>query len=100
MKEFYAALYTEFMKVWKSKMLWITIVFFLFIAFMMGFLMFIAKHPEIAGNSVILSTKASLISQSNWLAYFGLLMQLILVLGVFGPGMFLSGFLAENTPTG
>jgi ABC-2 type transport system permease protein len=87
MKEFYAALHTEFMKVWKSKMLWITIVFFLFIAFMMGLLMFIAKHPEIAGNSVILSTKASLISHSNWLAYFGLLMQLILVLGVVGPGI-------------
>ena len=87
MKGFYEALKTEFIKVWKSKMLWITIVFFVFIALMMGFLMLVAKHPEIAGNSAVLSAKASFISNASWPVYFGLLMQLLLVLGVLGPGI-------------
>jgi ABC-2 type transport system permease protein len=54
---------------------------------MMGLLMMVAKHPELAGNSAILSTKASFISEASWIAYFELLKQLLLVLGVMGPGI-------------
>jgi ABC-2 type transport system permease protein len=87
MKEFYAALHTEFTKVMKSRMLWATILFFAFIAMMMGMIMLAAKHPEIANKSAILSTKTSFISQASWFAYNGLLIQLGLVLGVLGPGI-------------
>lgn len=87
MKGFLAALNVEFIKAMKSKILWITIVFFVFIALMMAFLMLVAKHPEIAGNSTMLSAKASFISNASWPVYFGLLMQLMLILGVLGPGI-------------
>jgi ABC-2 type transport system permease protein len=87
MKGFYAALQTEFTKVLKSRMLPVTILFFAFIALMMGMIMLAARHPEIASKSAILSTKTSFISQASWFAYNGLLIQLGLVLGVLGPGI-------------
>lgn len=87
MKALYAALQTEFTKVFKSRMFLITILFFAFIATMMGLIMLAAKHPDIASKSAILSTKASFISQASWFVYNGLLLQLELVLGVLGPGI-------------
>ena len=87
MKGFYAALITEIMKAVKSKMLWITLLFFAFIAVMMGLLMLVAKHPEIAENSAIISTKASLISKADWPTYLALLLQMALVLGSLGSGI-------------
>jgi ABC-2 type transport system permease protein len=87
MKGFTAALYVEMSKVLKSKMLWGTIIFFSFIAFMLGFLMMIAKHPEIAGNSAILSTKASFMGKADWQGFLGLMLQMALTLGMVGPAI-------------
>jgi hypothetical protein len=87
MKELAASLYVEMNKALKSKMLWGTIIFFAFIAFMLGFLMLVAKHPEIAGNSAILSTKASFISKADWHGFFGLMLQMALTLGLVGPAV-------------
>jgi len=87
MKGFYAALSTEIIKTLKSRMLWITLLFFAFIAVIMGLLMLVAKHPEIAGNSAIISTKASLISEADWPTYMALLLQMALVLGTLGSGI-------------
>ncbi|MGD0342584.1 MAG: ABC transporter permease [Bacteroidales bacterium] len=87
MKGFIAALYVETYKALKSKMLWGTIIFFAFISFMLGFLMLVAKHPEIAGNSAILSTKASFISKADWHGFFGLMLQMALTLGLVGPAI-------------
>lgn len=87
MEGFYAALNIEFLKVWKSKMLWITIIFFVFISIMMGFLVFVAKHPEIAKNSAVISTKASFIGNTDWPSYFGLLVQFGMALTFVGAGI-------------
>lgn len=87
MKGFRAAIITEASKAFRSKILWATIVFFAFAAIMMGFLMFVSKHPEIAGRSAVLNTKASLITSASWPAFFSLLIQMSLVLGMLGPGM-------------
>jgi len=87
MKGFYVALNTEFMKARKSKMFWITLIFFAFIAIMLGFLMLVAKHPEIAGNSAVLTTKASFINKADWPTYFNLLLQMVLTLGNIGPAI-------------
>jgi ABC-2 type transport system permease protein len=87
MKGFYAAFITEVSKALRSKMLWITLVFFAFTSIMMGFLMLVSKHPEIAGNSAVLSTKASFIGSASWKSFFNLLIQMCLVLGMLGPGM-------------
>jgi len=87
MKEFRVTLYCELLKVRRSKVFLTTIIFFVFVSMMMGFLMLVAKHPEVAENSAILSTKASLFGTANWSSYFALILQLGLVLGVIGPGM-------------
>jgi len=87
MKELYAALGTELIKVLKSKMLWATFIFFAFIAIMLGFLMLVAKHPEIAGNSAVLTTKASFIGKADWSVYFNLMLQMVLTLGSIGPAI-------------
>ncbi|MGA1977698.1 MAG: ABC transporter permease [Bacteroidales bacterium] len=87
MKGFNAALYVEFVKALKSKMFWITLIFFVFLAIMLGFLMLVARHPEIAGNSAVLTTKASFISKADWRSFFSLLMQMVLTLGMLGPAI-------------
>ena len=87
MKGFLVALKTELIKVLKSKMLLATVIFFAFIAIMLGFLMLVAKHPEIAGKSEVLSLKASLISKPDWPTYFWLLMQMVLTVGSIGPAI-------------
>lgn len=79
-------MYCEILKIRRSRVFLITIVFFVFISMMMGFMMLVAKHPEVAENSALLSTKASLIGPADWSSYFALFLQLGLVLGVIGPG--------------
>jgi ABC-2 type transport system permease protein len=87
MKGFTAALISETMKALKSKMFWITLIFFAFISALIGLLMFVSKHPELSGNSAVLSTKASMIGKANWPSYFGLLLQMALIMGMMGPGI-------------
>ncbi len=87
MKGFLIALSTELTKALKSKMLWATLIFFAFIAAMLGFLMLVAKHPEIGGKSEVLSMKASMISNPNWSTFYWLLMQMVLTVGSIGPAI-------------
>ncbi len=87
MKGFFAAFITETMKVLRSKVLWITFLLFIFIAVVMGLLMLVAKHPEVAENSAIISTKASFISSADWPTYLNLLIQMAIVLGTVGSGI-------------
>jgi len=84
MKGLYNAFWAESLKVRKSKIFWITILIFSFIAVMMGLLVFIANHPELVGESVVLSAKASMIGNADWLAYFELLYQIIAMIGLIG----------------
>lgn len=87
MKGFSVAFYCELTKALKSKMLLGTFIFFAFIGIMLAFLMLVAKHPEIAGGSEILTAKASFISNPNWTVYFGLLLQMVLTVGAIGPSI-------------
>ena len=87
MKGFFAAFITETLKVLRSKVLWITFLLFIFIALVMGLLMLVAKHPEVAENSAIISTKASFISSADWPTYINLLIQMAIVLGTMGSGI-------------
>jgi ABC-2 type transport system permease protein len=87
MKGFMIALGTELTKTLKSKMLWATLIFFAFIAIMLGFLMLVARHPEIAGNSEVLNMKASMISNPNWSTFYWLLLQMVLTVGSIGPAI-------------
>jgi len=87
MKGFITALHVETIKALKSKMLWGTVIFFAFIAFMMGFLMLVAKNPDIAGNSEVLNMKASMISKADWPTFLMLLLQMVLTIGSIGPSI-------------
>jgi ABC-2 type transport system permease protein len=87
MKGFYAALSTEILKARRSKMLWISMLLFIFMGLMIGLLMSISKHPEIAGKSVVINTKASLIGKADWPTYLNLLIQMVLTIGSIGSGI-------------
>jgi ABC-2 type transport system permease protein len=87
MKGFFACLWAESLKVRKSKMFLGTILVFSFVAVMLGLLMFVAQHPEIAGRSATVSAKASVVGKGDWPSFFGLLIQCILSLGAMAFGI-------------
>ena len=87
MKGFYAALSTEILKARRSKMLWISMLLFIFMGLMIGLLMLISKHPEIAGKSVVLNAKSSMIGKADWPTFLNLLIQMVLTIGYMGCGI-------------
>ena len=87
MKGLFASVWSEGLKVRKSKMFFITIVFFAFIASMMGLMMIVVHHPELAGRSAALSAKTSVLGNGDWPSFLSLLIQVILALGPIGFGM-------------
>jgi ABC-2 type transport system permease protein len=87
MKKLHAALWVEGLKVRKSKIFMISIYFFIFIGVMMGLLMYLAIHPEIASRSSTIRMKTSFLGGSDWKALYDLMIQLILTIGVIGSGV-------------
>ncbi len=87
MRQLAPVLETEMTKVLKSKILPASILFFIFMGFMMGLLMFLSKHPEIAGKSAIMGTKVSMIGNTTWPSYMNLLIQIGLTVGCIGSGI-------------
>ena len=90
MKGLAKAFWAESIKVRRSKILWITFLVFSFIAVMMGLLVFVANHPDLVGDSVVLSAKASMIGNADWPGYFELLYQIIAMIGLIGFGFVIS----------
>jgi ABC-2 type transport system permease protein len=88
MKYVLASFITECMKLRRSKILWLTILFFVFIPLMMGLMFFIQKHPEISAKLGIIGTKSMMMRFDNadWPAYFGLLTQGMAAIGLIGFG--------------
>jgi ABC-type transport system involved in multi-copper enzyme maturation permease subunit len=87
-----AALWAECLKVRRSRMLWLTVLAALFMAVMIGFLMFISKNPELAAKMGIMGTKSSIMENVDWQSYLLLLTEMISGLGLVG-----FGFLASWT---
>ena len=92
MKGLIAALWAESVKVLKSKMLWITIIFFIFVSSMMGLMMFVQKYPEIASKLGMIGTKASMmrLGKADWQSYLALITQIIAGIGMMGYGFITS----------
>jgi ABC-2 type transport system permease protein len=90
MKGLKAALWVEMLKVRRTRIFLISIYFFIFIGAMMGLLVFLSIHPEIANRSSTLRMKTSFIGGSDWKAFYDLLIQLILTIGVIGAGFITS----------
>ena len=84
MKGFYTAFLAESLKVYRSKMLWITILTFSFITVMIGLFVFISMHPDLVSDSSVISTKASFIGRADWPSYFIFLYQVIAAIGLMG----------------
>ena len=87
MRGIHAALWIEILKIRRTKIFAISIYFFIFIGVMMGLLMFLSMHPEIANRSATISAKTSFLGGSDWTAFFELLLQIILTVGVIGSGV-------------
>ncbi len=90
MKRIQAALWMEVLKVRRTKILPISIYFFIFIGIMMGLLMFLSMHPEIASRSATMTAKTSFLGGSDWTTFYDLLIQIILTVGVIGSGIIAS----------
>jgi len=83
---------SEILKLFRSKILWITVVAFSIIPLIGGFFMFILKDPEFARNSGMLGAKAQLVGSADWPSYFEFLSQAISV-----GGLILFGFITSWT---
>jgi ABC-type transport system involved in multi-copper enzyme maturation permease subunit len=90
MKSIIAALWAEVLKIRKSKLLWISIMAAFFFAFVMGFLMFVLKNPEIARKYALIAAKASIAGEADWPSFF-----MMLTMGMAGAGFMGFGFLAS-----
>ena len=77
----------ELLKVRKTNVFPVSVYFFLFIGVVMGLMMFLSMHPEIASRSSTIQMKTSFLGGSDWNAYFGLLIQIVLTVGVIGSGI-------------
>ena len=88
MKSLWVTFWAEGLKIKKSKVFWLSIVFFAFISFMMGLIMFVQIHPEIAEKFGMIGTKASMLrfGAPNWQNYFTLITQGISAIGLIGYG--------------
>ncbi len=88
MKSLKATLITELLKLRRSKILWITIVLFIFIPCMLCLMFYLQKHPEISEKLGIIGTKASMLrlGKADWPTYFGFLTQVMAGIGLVGFG--------------
>ena len=77
---------TELMKLRKSKIFWITLIFFMFIPLMMELLMLVAQRPELITKLGIVGTKATMFGENNWKGYLDMINQLVAVIGLIGFG--------------
>ncbi|MBN1415725.1 MAG: ABC transporter permease [Bacteroidales bacterium] len=103
MKSMGVTLWAESLKVRKSIVFWLSMVFFVFISFMMGLFMLIQQHPEISQKLGLIGTKASMLrfGEPSWKNYFTLLLQGIGAIGLIGFGFITSWMFgreySENT---
>lgn len=77
MTKLFSTFIAELIKLRRSKVFSISIVFFAFIPLMMGLMFFVQKHPEIAAKLGMMGTKATMLrlGKADWSVYLGFLIQ-------------------------
>lgn len=89
-------MWIEFFKLKKLKVFVGSMIFFAFIALMLGLLIFISKHPQIMGSSDILYAKPSVFINADWPFFLRIMIQFISMMGILGTDMQPVGYSAEN----
>jgi ABC-2 type transport system permease protein len=87
LKQVAAALWAEALKAYRSRVFLMTLLFSAFVAMMLGLLMYVANHPEIAGRSATMAMKSSRLGDGNWVSLMAFLVQAGLALGQLGFGI-------------
>ncbi len=92
MKNLWVSFWAESLKVRKSKVFWLSLAFFVFVAFMMGLMMFVQKHPDLANKLGMIGTKASMMKmgEPDWANYLVLLIEVFAGIGLIGYGFITS----------
>lgn len=72
----------EDLKIRRSKVFPFMILASIFFSIMIGVLMFIALHPELANSSSLVNAKIAFFKETTWNSYFIVLLQMIPVLGI------------------
>lgn len=82
----------EILKIYRSRVFWMSVVFFAFVPCMMGLLMFVQKYPEISAKLGMIGTKSSMVrfGEPNWSNYLTLISESIAAIGLIGYGFIVS----------
>lgn len=96
MKNIRIALWAEYIKVRKSKILLVSVILFVFIPGMLGLMMFVAKNPEMASKLGLIGTKSKLFGENDWSGYFNLVGQMTAALSLIGFGFVTSWVFARE----
>lgn len=90
MKNLASSIVVEILKLRRSSILLVTIILFAFIPTMMGLLMLLSQHPELAARMGLVGTKASFFSSNNWMGFLAMMNQMIAAIGIIGFGFVIS----------
>ncbi len=90
MKTLPVSIWAEWLKVRRSKIFMITLITAAVIPLMIGFLMLVIKHPELASRARMLAIKATMLGKDSWDTYFADLSMI-----VTAGGLILFGFTAS-----
>ncbi len=92
MKNLYAALWVEILKVRKSKVFWISVIFFCFIPLVLALMIFVQKYPEIAAKLGMIGEKAEMmkLGEPVWSNFFGMINMFLSAIGLIGFGFITS----------
>jgi len=91
MKNILSAIWTENLKIRRSKIFVITLILSVFVPLVMGFMIYIAKNPDLAYKFGLLGAKATVLNlQADWSTYLGLLNM-----AMVGIGIVLFGFITS-----
>ncbi|MBP7506248.1 MAG: ABC transporter permease [Prolixibacteraceae bacterium] len=98
MKNLYAALWVEILKVRKSKVFWISVIFFCFIPMALALMIFVQKYPEIAAKLGMIGEKAELmkLGEPVWSNFFNLINMFLSAVGLIGFGFITSWIFGQE----
>lgn len=86
MKHIKTAFIAEIMKLRRARIFWITVFIFMFMPVMMGLLMYISQHPELAEKLGLLGDKAKLFTSNDWPSFFDMMLRAVGAMSLLGFG--------------